>query len=536
MAGSGFMQAADAGALRGLTVGGLLREAADRAPDTIALVEGVADPAARRRWTYAELLEESEQAARALAGRFSPGERVAVWANNIPEWVLLEFAAALAGVTLVTVNPALREGELRHVLGDSQAAGVFLLRAYRDNPMADTLEEVRPGLPTLREVVRFDEWTPFRASGSPTEPLPWVGSRDAVQIQYTSGTTGIPKGAILRHGALTDNARMSYCPIFDMRPGEAFVNPMPLFHTAGCVLGTLAPVASLGTHVLMPWFDPALELELIESERGACFGGVPTMLTAMLEHPRFAHTDLSCVRYALSGGAPVPPELVRRVEARVGVPMAVIYAQTEASPGIAMTRLDDTPEDRAQTVGRPLPHCEVVIADPRTGDLVAPGTVGELRVRGYNVMAGYVGGAEPTATAIDAEGWLHTGDLAVQDERGYLSITGRIKDMIIRGGENIYPREIEDMLLAHPAVNAVAVVGVPDELWGEQVAAFIRPAPGVTPDEAELSTYVRAHLAPHKAPRIWRFVDAFPMTGSGKVRKHVLREQYVQEAAADPPE
>ena len=344
---------------------------------------------------------------------------------------------------------------------------------------------------------------------------------------------GVPKGAILRHGALTDNARMSYCQVFDMGPGVAFVNPMPLFHTAGCVQSVLAPVASLGTHVLMPWFDPALQLELIESERGACIGGVPTMLTAMLEHPRLAHTDLSSLRYALSGGAPVPPELVRRVEARLGVPMAVIYAQTEASPGIAMTRLDDTAQDRANTVGRPLPHCEVVIADTRTGVPVTSGMVGELWTRGYRVMAGYVAGAEATATAVDADGWLHTGDLAVQDERGYLSITGRLKDMIIRGGENIYPREIEDTLLTHPTVGAVAVVGVPDERWGEQVAAFVRPAPDATPDEAELSAYVRTHLAPHKAPRIWRFVDALPMTGSGKVRKNVLREQYAQETTAD---
>ncbi|MGK3207264.1 AMP-binding protein [Amycolatopsis sp. MEPSY49] len=520
-----YAPAVDADAVRELTVGSLLRAAAEAGPDAPALVEGVPDPGARRRWTYSDLLSEAEKAARALLGRFRPGERVAVWAHNIPEWVLLEMAAALAGTTLVTVNPALREKELRHVLSQSQAAGIFLVADYRGNPMAETLDRVRPGLPHLRETVLFEDWPAFRESGSPTEVLPEVNPGDPAQIQYTSGTTGTPKGAVLHHRGITNNARLSYARTLEMRPGEAFVNPMPLFHTAGCVLATLAPMASLGTQVLLPWFDPGLQLELIEAERGVVFGGVPTMLLALLGHPRFAGTDFSSVRYALAGGATVPPELVRRVEATLGVPMSIIYAQTEASPGITMTRLDDSPEDRAETLGKPLPGCEVEITDPVTGDVRAHGEIGEVCTRGYHVMTGYHGRPDQTAEVIDQAGWLHTGDLATMDDRGYLRIEGRVKEMIIRGGENIYPREIENVLLGHPAVHEVAVVGAPDPEWGEQVAAFVRLTPGETAGEAELFAHVRRHLAPHKTPRIWRFVTEFPLTGSGKIRKHVLRDR-----------
>jgi fatty-acyl-CoA synthase len=519
-----LVPAAAPDSVRELTVGSLLREAAERAPSMTALVEGVPDPQARRRWTYADLLTEAEDAARALLGRFRPGERVAVWAHNIPEWVVLEMAAALAGVTLVTVNPALRESELRHVLSQSRAVGVFLVAEYRGNRMTDLLARARPGLPHLRETVLFEDWPAFRGSGSPTEALPAVSPDDPAQIQYTSGTTGTPKGAVLHHRGITNNALLSYVRTLDMRPGESFVNPMPLFHTAGCVLATLAPIASLGTQVLLPWFDPGLQLELIESERGAVFGGVPTMLLALLGHPRFPRTDFSSVRYALAGGATVPPELVRRVEAALGVPMSIVYAQTEASPGITMTRLDDSPEDRAETLGRPLPGCAVKITDPATGGVRARGEIGEVCTRGYHVMTGYFDRPDQTAEAIDPEGWLHTGDLASMDERGYLRIEGRVKEMIIRGGENIYPREIEHVLLDHPAVQDVAVVGVPDPDWGEQVAAFVRLTPGETVGEAELFAHVRERLAPHKTPRVWRFVTEFPLTGSGKIKKHVLRD------------
>jgi fatty-acyl-CoA synthase len=511
------------------TVGDLLRWAAEQAPDVTALVEGHAEPEQRRRWTYAELLGESEQAARALLGRFTPGERVAVWANNIPEWVLLEMAAALAGLTLVTVNPALRAGELHHVLSQSRASGIFLRQKYRGNPMADTLARIRPALPDLRETVHFDEWPAFRASGSATESLPEVRPDHPAQIQYTSGTTGIPKGAVLHHRGITNNARLSYASVLGLRRGDVQVNPMPLFHTAGCVLATLSSIASLGTHVLPPFFDPALQLRLIESERSVVLAGVPTMLIGLLDHPGFTRADLSSVRVAVSGGAVVPPGLVRRAETALGVPMCIIYAQTEASPGITMTRPGDDAQDRAETLGRPLSRIEVRIVNPQDGTTTVPiGTVGEICTRGYHVMTGYFGAPEETTAAIDPEGWLHTGDLASMDDRGYLRIGGRLKEMIIRGGENIYPSEIEQVLVTHPGVADVAVVGVPDKVWGEQVAAFIRPAPGAAPGEDELAGYVRARLAPHKAPRVWRFVEEFPLTGSGKVQKFLLRDRLVQ--------
>ena len=523
------------------TVGSALRAAAEAAPDTVALVEGVADPLARRRWRYDELLAEAEEIARALLGRFVPGERIAVWAGNIPEWVILEMAAALAGLTLVTVNPALRAEELRHVLGQSRVAGVFLQRVYRGRVLPETLVELRHDLPDLREVVLIDRWAAFRGSGSPTERLPVVLADDAAQIQYTSGTTGRPKGAMLRHGAIVDNARLSYVNTFDMQPGEVSVNPMPLFHTAGCVQGTLAPLISLGTHVLVPGFEPRLYLNLVESERAAQFCGVPTMLLGVLNHPDFPGADLSSVRYAISGGATVPADLVRQVESALKVPLAIIYAQTEASPGITMTRLDDSPEDRATTLGRPLPGAEVKIVGPDGPDPVPHGVRGELCTRGYHVMAGYFDDPGQTAAAIDEDGWLHTGDLASMDERGYCRIEGRIKDVIIRGGENIYPREIEEVLLSHQSVANVAVLGVPDHTWGEQVAAFVQPAPGrPAPDEEELFRLVRQRLAPHKAPRVWRFVEEFPMTASGKIQKFALRDgfgakQVSAEEVSGPP-
>jgi fatty-acyl-CoA synthase len=466
------------------TVGGVLREAAERAAGTVALVEGVADPALRRRWSYADLLAASERVARALLGRFAPGERVAVWAANRPEWLLMEFGAALAGLTLVTVNPALRAREVAHVLGQSRAAGVVLAPVYRGADLPETLAQVRGQLPELREVISLADWDIFTGSGSPTQRLPEVHPEDEAQIQYTSGTTGLPKGAVLRHRGITNNAR--FCAeLLQAGPGEVWVNPMPLFHTAGCVLVTLGAVQGLFTQVLPPGFDPGLMLHLIESEHGTLFIGVPTMLLAQLDCPDFPGRNLSRVRCAFSGGATVPPVLVRRIESALGVPLSIVFAQTEASPVITQTRLDDSPADRAETLGRPHPRVEVQIADPATGDTVPVGSIGEICTRGYHVMKGYFDNPEATSQAIDTEGWLHTGDLGSMDERGYCRIEGRLKEMIIRGGENIYPREIEQLLYTHPQVADVAVVGVPDDHWGEQVAAFVKPAPGnpITQDE-----------------------------------------------------
>ena len=507
------------------TVGGVLRTAAEAGPDMLAMVAGVPDPGGRRRWTYAELLTEAEQAARALTARFAPGERVAVWAPNLPEWVILEYGAALAGLVLVTVNPALRPAELAYVLNQSGAAGIFLVPEFR-SPMAEFLAEVRPAVPALREVVLFTEWADFLATAPARAVLPEVSADDIAQIQYTSGTTGFPKGAELHHRGLTNNARF-WAERIAVQPGEVYVNPMPLFHAAGCGMGVLGAAQRLAVHVPVLAFDPALVLELLESERAAFFGGVPTMMIAMLGHPDFDRRDLSCLRVAVSGGAPVPAELVRRVEERLGVQFSIVFGTTECSPLLTVVELDDSAQDRAGTLGRPLPQTEVKIADAATGELVPVGQAGELCARGYLVMRGYHDAPEATAIAIDAEGWYHTGDVASLDDRGYLRIEGRIKDMIIRGGENIYPREIEDVLFDHLAVAEAAVVGVPDQQWGEVVAAFVRPVPGrPAPAPEELRAYCRERLAPYKTPLYWVFVDTFPMTPSGKIQKFKLREGF----------
>ncbi|MGA2306074.1 MAG: AMP-binding protein [Acidimicrobiales bacterium] len=508
------------------TVGGVLRAAAAAAADQVALVAGLPDPALRRRWTYAELLERSERVARALAARFAPGERVALWAPNIPEWVILEFGAALAGLVLVTVNPAYRPAELAFVLNRSGAAGIFLVPEFR-SPMAAFLDEVRPEVPGLRETVLFTEWDDFVASADSSTPLPDVRPDDLVQIQYTSGTTGAPKGAELHHRGLTNNARFCFERL-GIAPGEVYVNPMPLFHTAGCALGVLGAVQSQVVHVPVLAFDPAVVLEILESERSNVLIGVPTMLLALLEHPDIACRDLSALRCAVSGGSPVPAELVRRVEHRFGVRFSIVFGTTECSPLMTQTRLEDNENDRAETLGQPLPQTEVKVADLDTGDAVAVGKVGELCARGYLVMHGYHQAPEATAAALDADGWYHTGDLASMDGRGYLRIEGRVKDMIIRGGENIYPREIEDALFTHPGVAEAAVVGIPDPTWGEVVAAFVRPTGDEpTPSEQDLRDYCREWLAPYKTPQHWVFVNAFPLTASGKIQKFKLRESFV---------
>lgn len=510
-----------------LTVGQALREAAAEAPGTVALVEGVANAADRRRWTYAEVLEQSEGVARSLLTTLAPGDRLAVWAPNLPEWVLLEFGAALAGVTLVTVNPALRADELRHVLGHSRANAVFMVPEYRGNDMVGMLRSLRPDLPGLRTVVLADEWDAFVGSGtSHRAPLPDPSSDDPAQIQYTSGTTGTPKGATLHHRGVVNNTRL-YADRFGLPVGGVQISAMPLFHTAGCVLSVMGALAVRGTLVLPPAFDPALVLTLLEEEGAEALLGVPTMLLALLENGRFGCTDLSRLRRVMSGGAVVPPDLVRRAETEMGAVVNVAFAQTEASPVITQTAPGDALKDRTDTLGRPLPHTEVRIVDPARGGVLPVGVVGELVTRGYHVMTGYHNDPAGTAAAIDDDGWLHTGDLASMDERGYCRIEGRLKDMIIRGGENIYPREIEMVLFSHPDVADVAVVGVPSVVWGEQVAAFVRMAAGRPLDPTVLAGYCRERLAPHKTPQHWVAVESFPLTGSGKVRKYALRDSFV---------
>ena len=515
----------DSYAVEETTVGEALRRAAAEAPDVTALVAGTPDSGERRRWSYADLLDAAERAARALLGRFDTGERVAILANNIPEWVILEYAAALAGITIVTVNPALRAGELRHVLEQSRAAGVFLIPEYRGSLMYEVLADIRGDLPSLREAVSFPDWEDFLGGASSTQTLPEVSPDEPAQIQYTSGTTGTPKGAVLHHRGIVNNARF-YSERFGMPVGGVQMSPMPLFHTAGCVMSVLGSLSRRSTLVIPPLFDPGLCLELIESEIADSLMGVPTMLIGLLGHPRFPETDLSSVERVLSGGATVPPDLVRRVEAGFGAPVSIVFAQTEASPVITQTSPEDPARERAETLGRPLPCTEVKVVEPVSGDIVPPGQTGEICTRGYHVMTGYFDDPESTAAAIERGGWLHTGDLASMDGHGYCRIEGRLKDMIVRGGENVYPREIEQILAAREDVADVAVLGVPDEEWGEQIAAFVRPATGHKPSEEELLAYCKVRLASHKTPRFWTFIEEFPLTASGKVKKFALRERF----------
>ena len=513
--------------IRDWTVGSLLREVAEAVPERVGLVAGVRESSSRRRWNYGEILTEAEMVARALLGRFQPGERVAVCAPNIPQWVLLQYGAALAGMTLVTLNPAYRPEEMAYVLGQSRSAGIVLVPEYRGTPIAQFLDEVRPQLPELREAISFGDWQALLASGSPTEKLPAVGPDDIALILYTSGTTGFPKGAMLRHRGITNNARF-IARRLGVQDGDIWLNVMPVYNVAGCAISVLGALSYRTTQVLAT-FDPGLALSLVEAERANVLLGAATMYITLMEHPDFTTRDLSCLQSVFAGGSVIPVHVVRRLEETLGIPFGIVYGQTEASGIITQTKPTDSPEDRGETIGQPLPHAEVKIVDPTTGDIVSPGAIGELCVRGYQVMAGYFEMPEATAQAIDLDGWLHTGDLCSMDERGYCRVEGRLKDMIIRGSQNIYPREIEELLRRHPDVSDVAVVGIPDEKYGELVAAFVRPAPGCSPTRAELHAFCREHLAPYKTPRHWVFVDAFPLTPSGKIQKFLLREGFLRE-------
>jgi fatty-acyl-CoA synthase len=512
------------------TVGDLLRAAAAQVPGRLALVDGSPGPGTRRTWTYAELLSVAERIARALLARFAPGERIAVWAPNCPEWMLLQHGVSLAGMVLVTVNPALRARELRYMLAQSRAAGIFFADVYRGFDMAGAVASLRDGLPGLREAIPLRDWDTFVASGDSTSAhqgavtLPPVQPGDPAQIQYTSGTTGFPKGAILHHRGVVNASRFVALGS-GVQDGGVWVNAMPMFHIGGGTLTELGTIAQRGTYVLLPGFDPGLVLELIEAYRGTIMLAVPTMLLALLEQPGLAARDLSSLQTVMSGAAVVPAALVRRTTETFGCQTAIVFGQTELHGVISQTQLDDSPEDQSETIGRPLPQVEVKIADPVTGEVMPVGQVGEICARGYQTMLGYFGLPEETAAALDGDGWLRTGDLAAMDGRGYLTIAGRLKDMIIRGGENIYPREIEDVLFAHPDVSQAAVLGLADDTWGERVAAVIKPAdPANPPSPAALREYCRECLAGFKAPAEWFFVAEYPLTASGKIQKFRLQE------------
>jgi fatty-acyl-CoA synthase len=517
----------------GRTMGKLLTQVAAQVPDRVALVDGRRDPAARSRWTYAELLAESEAVARSLLGRFSPGERLLVLAPNSARWVVLQMGAGLAGLVLVTANPAYQERELEYVLRRSAAAGVVLADEYRGHDLLATVTRLAKDIPAVRTILRFAEWDDLLASGDQDTALPDVDAASAAQIQYTGGTTGFPKGVLLHHRGIcnTPDLVLTQC---GMRPGDVWLNAMPLFHVGGCVTTCLGIVARQGTHVVAPEFEPGLVLELLESERANMGLFVPTMLIRMLDHPGFAERDMSSVHTLVSGAAPVPAELIRRTKRAFGCGFTNIYGQTEVSGVVTTTRVDDTPEDQSETIGRPVPRVEIRIADPFDGSTVPLGVEGEIQGRGHQMMIGYLDDPETTRRTLDDDGWLHTGDLGAMDERGYLRITGRLKDMIIRGGENISPREVEDVLFEHPDVAEAVVLGLPDDDLGEVVAAVVRPVPGAAVTPHDLRQYCRGAIARFKAPSVWFFVDAYPTTAAGKIQKFALRDAIV--AGALTPE
>lgn len=513
-----------------LTIGDLLRRQAATSPDTIAMKEVGSDGVVGRSWNYAQLLADCERLGRALASRHQPGTRIAVYANNLPEWVLLELGSALAGTVLVTVNPASQERELKYTLEQSHAEALYCVEHFRGNPMRAIADKVCAEVPAIRHLVDLADHDRL-FEGHDLGSLPPVGPDDIAQIQYTSGTTGFPKGALLRHHGLVQNAR-DVMVRSGLGAGDLYLQIMPLFHTTGCAINVLGILGAGATILMPPLFDPDMVVKVIERERPAFMLAVPTMLVGLLDEAVRSGRDVTSVNSITSGGAMVAPDLINRARAVFGAIIQIIYGQTECSPGITMARRDDDPRDLTETIGQPLPNIDVAILDPRTGAIQPIGEQGEICTRGYHVMAGYNDNEAATAAAIDPDGWLHTGDLGRMDSRGYLSITGRVKEMIIRGGENLFPAEIENVMLEHHDVGEVAVVGVPCPTYGEQVACFMRASGRRRPDPAELKAFIRDRLSPQKTPLYWLWVDQWPLTGSGKIQKFKLAEQFASGAFA----
>jgi fatty-acyl-CoA synthase len=508
------------------TIGALLARQAGARGAAPALKELSADGAIGREWSYAALYEDSLRLAHALAARHAPGARIAVWANNIPEWLLLEYASAMAGLTLVTVNPGFQARELRYVLEQSRAEALYYVESFRGNPMARIAAEVCDALPAIRHRIILGDRDALY-EGAERGRLPKVEPGDVCQIQYTSGTTGFPKGALLHHWGLVKNG-VDTMNRAGVRAGDAFVHHMPLFHTTGCAILGVGGIGLGATILLAPLFDPEMALKVIARERARFILGVPTMIVALIEAAEKLNLDVSCVERMMSGGSMVAPELVRKARDVFGATIQIVYGQTEASPVITQTCADDAFDDLVGTIGRPLPDIEVSIRKVGGGGVCAIGEQGEICARGYLVMKGYNDDPAATAKAVDGDGWLHTGDLGRMDARGFVEITGRVKEMIIRGGENLFPAEIENALLEHPEIAEIAVVGVPDPKWGEQVACFMRARGAGRPAAGELKAFVRARLAAQKTPKYWIWIETWPLTGSGKIQKFRLAEGFAR--------
>lgn len=510
------------------------------------------------RWTWSELAERVDAlAAGFLQMKLAKGDRVGIWAPNCAEWVLTQFATARVGLILTTINPAYKVAEAEYTFNKVGIKALICAESFKSSSYIDMVEEMAPELrfaqagalqaarvPSLRHVMSLGPsprpgWQLFTSAsrnvgeGERAE-LERVGetlsNRDAINIQFTSGTTGLPKGATLSHRNILNNGFFVGRSI-GLRRGDRLCIPVPLYHCFGMVLGNLACLTHGATMVFpSAGFEPARVLEAIEQERCTALYGVPTMFIAALQHPDFSRFDLSSLRTGIMSGSPCPTEVMRQVIDRMHMKdVTIAYGMTETSPVSMQSSTTDPIERRVSTIGKVHPHLEVKVVDPVAGNTAARGRPGELCTRGYSVMIGYWEDAEKTAEAIDEDGWMHSGDIAIIDAEGYGNIVGRIKDMVIRGGENIYPREIEEYLFRHPKVEAAQVVGVPDPKYGEELCAWIKLRPGESASTEEITHYCRGHIAHYKVPRYIRFVDSFPMTVTGKIQKYQIREIMTRE-------
>ncbi|HLI60420.1 MAG TPA: AMP-binding protein [Solirubrobacteraceae bacterium] len=517
------------------TIGANLDRTVARWPDRDALVSCAEDV----RLSWRELGQAVDEVARALlAAGLRTGDRLGIWSPNRHEWTLVQFATARIGVILVNINPAYRTSELEYALRQSGCRMLIAADSFKSSDYRAMVDEVRPGLDALERVVFLGggEWSEFVAGGETIDPaqIARIGAElqpsDPINIQYTSGTTGFPKGATLTHRNILNNGYFvgEYCRFTER---DRLCIPVPFYHCFGMVMGNLG-CSSHGTTMVIPapGFDPAATLAACSRERCTALYGVPTMFIAMLDDPGFAEHDLSSLRTGIMAGSPCPAEVMRRVMELMHMgEVTIAYGMTETSPVSTQTSPEDPVEKRVATVGRVHPWVEIKVIDPDSGDTVQRGeAAGELCTRGYSVMKGYWEDPERTAEAIDAEGWMHTGDLATMDEDGYVAIVGRSKDLVIRGGENVYPREVEEFLYGHPEIADVQVIGVPDERYGEELMACVIRREGAELDEEGVREFCRGRIAHFKVPRYVRFVDSFPMTVTGKVQKFKLREDAVR--------
>jgi fatty-acyl-CoA synthase len=534
MAGLSYVQGASSIPLIGEPIFHNLRRTAASVPDQEALVVG----SQSFRATYKELVEQCELVGRGLMARgVEKGDRVGIWSPNRYEWVVVQYATAAIGAILVNINPAYRTHELEYALNQSGISFLILAAAFRQADYRAMLAEVKGRCPELREaLVLEDGWDALKRDGAKTtgdqlrEREESLQFDDPINIQYTSGTTGFPKGATLSHHNILNNGFFIGETLRYSETDRVCI-PVPFYHCFGMVLGNLA-CTTHGSTMVIPGeaYEPLAVMQAVQQERCTSLYGVPTMFIGELEHPRFKEFDFSSLRTGIMAGSPCPVEVMKKVQTVMHIPeMTIAYGMTETSPVSTQCATDDPLEKRVSTVGKVHPHVEIKIVDPATGAVVPRGITGEFCSRGYHLMRGYWNNEEATHLAIDTSRWMHTGDLATMDEEGYVNIVGRIKDMIIRGGENIYPREVEEFLYGHPDIADVQVIGVPSEKYGEEVMAWVKLREGATAGGEELTAWCKGKIATYKVPRHWKFVDGFPMTVTGKIQKFKMRETAIEE-------